>query len=77
MNPFRFVFPILSKVLGKKGTYETTEVTEKDSVSSKRISVRSETPQDFKPFFRVSWLRPSGLKNRGHRGEEAKSISTL
>jgi hypothetical protein len=53
------------------------EVTEKDSVSSKRISIQSETPQDLRPFFPrlAADARALGgyvLKSGGHRGRGRK-----
>jgi hypothetical protein len=67
----------IDKSFMKNGrTYGTTEDTEKDSVSSKRISVKSDTPWDFRAFSQVWWLRAYDLKSRGHRGEGGKKYFT-
>jgi hypothetical protein len=58
--------------------YGTTEATEKYSVSSKRISVKSETPQDFRPFFPS--LVPEGIRpeeQRAQRGGGKKFLNSL
>jgi hypothetical protein len=58
-----------------KGAYQTTGVTEKGSVSSKRISVKSETPQEFRPFFPSLVAGNIRSEERSaQRGKKAKSF---
>jgi hypothetical protein len=59
----------------KNGRALEPEDTEKDSASSKRNRVKSDSSQDFTPFFASLLAEAYGLKNRGHRGESKKFLA--